>query len=824
MSKKQQKGAVTVFLVIILMACFMFGGFFIDAARILVAERRVKNAVNSAARSTLSYYDEGLVAEYGLFAVDGSTVNTNFNKYLANNLTKSKDEGMSLFKYKISSVTVTPTKPLEGEELYRQIVEYEKYRGPVNITLGVVEKFKKIFDDKDADVDKISNATDSITTFKDKFKDSGGVLATAKRCIKNTVKDNLKKGIKKKLSSVTTDWVTNTLPIDLKIQYDEAEKQIKNAEKLLKNLKDERDKYVEAAKAACDGSEQANTSDQASEYINQDKTLQQQADEQIAQLEGDIKKAKAILKDVKIDIEALRNPLATVVSNWEKEKAELAPAEQSYKIAKNNRESAEKEKNSAQSTVNKYTTTISSANGTIANCKSEKEKLEKDNDGIATLLKVDGIDIYNDEEWKTYCRLVDKDNCTKEENEWIEDTEKLYNDALNTTFFRKYTMMKNYKKISSYNSEIASMQNELSKAQSSLSSAKSKLSIATNTYDNALKEENKWKDKVDEIKAEIKRLEDDIVDKQDTMAKVADKLNDIPDFNIKGVTVAKLKTKVSDIADTVEEYNALYKLIKNAGETLTKTMSSVKTESGKQVVNTKEKNLITLMDSIKTNIQSIAKICTNPDSLRNEMYYIDYIMDKNTYLTSQTSRNHHFNKAEVEYIIYGFDSQGANIIAAVGEIYGIRFIVDSVNYFFKGNPCPELISRIGWAVGKGAVQAAFDMVDMLVDFDGKGAKGCSICPSLDNLKIKLSYSDHLRLLLLMRAGTSKEALKNTISTTLVEEKKTKDLDEMFTQITAEVEVEVNLIILPMIGSDLLPNNYFRNGSYVIHENIVEGYE
>lgn len=599
MYKKQQKGAVTVFLVTILLACFMFGGFFIDSARILVAERHVKNAVNSAARSTLSYYDEGLVAEYGLFAVDGSTVNANFNKYLANNITKSKDEGMALFKYKINSASATAQRKLEGKELHRQIVEYEKYRGPVNITLGVIEKFKKIFDDTSVDTDKISNATDSIENFKNNFKDSGGVLAAAKKSIKNTIKEDLKKGVKKELSSVTTDWVTNTLPADLKIQYDKAEKQLKEAEKTLENLKLERNKYVAAAEALCDGSEQKDISDQANEYVDQNKTLQQQADEQIEQLEADIKKAKEILADVKVDIEAVRNPLATVVSNWEKEKAELTPAEQSYKIAKDNREIAEKEKESAQSTVNKYNKTISSANRTISEYKSEKQKLEKSNEGIAKLLNEDGVDIYNDEEWKKYCRLINKSNRTKEEDKWIEEVEKLYNNVLNTTSMRKYTMMKNYKGIASYNSKITAKQNELREAQSSLASANSKLSSATVTYNNALTEENKWKEKVDKIKAEIKRLEDDIVNKQDSMAKIADKLNDIPDFNVEGITVPKLKTKVSSIADKVADYNSLFKLLKEAGETLTKKMSAVETGNGEKVVDTEETNLITLMKSLK---------------------------------------------------------------------------------------------------------------------------------------------------------------------------------------------------------------------------------
>ena len=827
MKRKQQKGAVTVFFVIILMACFMFGGFFIDSARILVAKRNVKNAVNTAARSTLSYYDEKLVAEYGLFAVDGSTVKANFDKYLADNLTKSKDSGMSMFKYKINSTNVTAQRPLEGEELQRQIVEYEKYRGPVNITLGVIEKFKKIFDNTPVDTGKITNATDSISDFKDGFRDSGGVLATAKRTIKNTVKDNLKKGIKKELSGITSDWVTNTLPADLKIQYDKAEEEIKNAEKLLENLRIERNKYVDAAEDICDGSEQANTSSQANEYIDQNKTLQQQADEQIAKLEEDIKKAKEILADVKKDVEALRNPLAAIVSTWEKKKAELIPVEQSYNMAVEKRKSAENEKNSVQSTVNSYNSTIANANIIIQGYNKKIQELEEDNNDLANKLRESGHDIYNEEVWKKYCKLIDKSNRTDEENKWISDTEKSYNDIFNASNYQIYTMMQNYKKIVETRTAINNEQANLSKAQSDFASANNRLTSATATYNAAVKEEETWKKKVEDIKAEITRLENDIVNKQDTMVSITERLNDIPDFKVDGVTVPELKTKVSSLADTVAEYNDLFKFIKNAGETLTKRMSSVTTGNGEKVVDTEDKNIINLMKSLNKNIKSLVNVCTNAENLRNEMYYIDYVMDKNTYLTSQTSRSHYFNKAEVEYIIFGYDSQGANIVAAIGSIYAIRFIIDSVNYFFVDNPCPELISRIAFAIGHGAIRAAKDMVDMLVAPIGNedaGAEGCSICPSLDSLNLKLSYSDHLRLFLLMNSGTSKDALKNTMSTTLVKEKKTKDLNELYTQIKADVEVEVNLIILPMLGSDLLPNNYFRNGSYVIHESIVEGYE
>ena len=283
---------------------------------------------------------------------------------------------------------------------------------------------------------------------------------------------------------------------------------------------------------------------------------------------------------------------------------------------------------------------------------------------------------------------------------------------------------------------------------------------------------------------------------------------------------------MKEIADTAGNYSDLIKYLTKAGESLTKTMSSVNDANGEPVVDTEEKNLLTLISSINKNVQAMISIITNPENLRDEMYYIDYVMNKNTFLTSQTSRSHYFDKAEVEYIIFGHDSQGANILAAVASIYTIRFVIDSVNYFFVDNPCPELLSRIAYAVGHGAFTAATDMIDMIVapfDNEDAGATGCPLCPSLKNLNIRLSYSDHLRLFLLLNSGTSKEAIVNTMSTTLAQ-KKSKSLDELYTQLNATVEVKINLLILPMIGSDLLPDKYFKDGSYIIRESIVEGYE
>ena len=77
---KKTKGAVTVFLIIVLFSTILMGGLFIDATRVLLAKRYVRNSLNSSARSALSYYDVHMASEYGIFGVDQDTAEENFKR------------------------------------------------------------------------------------------------------------------------------------------------------------------------------------------------------------------------------------------------------------------------------------------------------------------------------------------------------------------------------------------------------------------------------------------------------------------------------------------------------------------------------------------------------------------------------------------------------------------------------------------------------------------------------------------------------------------------------------------------------------------------
>ena len=810
---ERQKGAVTVFFVIILMACFLFGGFFIDASRILVAKRQVKNAMNSAARSTLAYYDENLVGEYGLYGFEGSKGEEHFKKYFNDNLIKSKDEGIQFFKYDVEKITVKPQKQFNDDELNRQIVEYEKYRGPVNITIGVIDKFKYIFTDTSRKTKDVEDATRSLQTVKDNFGDKERVLSGASNFVKDTLKKEIKNVVSKGAAEITSNWVANSMTGELQKQYDEADKKIENAKLKLDDLYKKRNDYLESATSINGGADQSNMSGEAKELSDRKESPLEQMDRQITELKTAIDSAEKILKEVKEEIARLKNPLYDAVVKRENFDAELIPAREAY----NNAVARTKEAKSVYDGLQLKMNIFSIIDGNTSKINS----LSDDNKRYAeSLMRDNNYDVYANEDWKEYTAIIDKTSKTSADNIRINELENYYKNSSDSVLKTQYNMMINYKSIVALNASNTEQRNNAGESRESLQSrytaASNELAAAQSAEKSALEKKTDIENKIEEQK----RI---ITSHEEAIKAVADKLDSIPDMKVDGVEIPNMKNSIKELADNVGEYVGVVDTINKLVESLTKRMSSVMTDDGEQVINTGEKNILTLFSAISNNITKLASVISSPENLRNEAYYIDYIMSKNTYLTSQTSRSHYFEKAEVEYIIFGFDSQAACVVASLGTIYGLRFVIDAFDYFITSAD-GELVSRIIIALGHGAVQAGLDMVDMLIANDSGAAPGCPISPSLKDLNVRLSYSDHLRLYLLLNSGNTRTGLRNSMSATLVEEKGGQDIDAFYTQVKADVSVKVNLLILPMIGSDLLPDKYFENGCYVIHDSIVEGYE
>lgn len=168
MNRNSRRGAITVYLSIILSSVILLSDILMDIVRIKAAEIQVRRAVNTAAESALAGYHTKLKEDYGLFTLhnnDSSQVEGVVSSYLTKNLSmepqeKGGDEQVydfvksivvndeyknvhftNIYDYKIESIQVIPIYNLTENEITRQqIIEYMKYRAPVQFAEDFMKK------------------------------------------------------------------------------------------------------------------------------------------------------------------------------------------------------------------------------------------------------------------------------------------------------------------------------------------------------------------------------------------------------------------------------------------------------------------------------------------------------------------------------------------------------------------------------------------------------------------------------------------------------------------------------------------------------------
>lgn len=156
MVPENEKGQITVFLSLILMAVVILAGVLIDAARIYSGETQVRRAMASSARSVLANYSTKLKEDYGLFMLgenESGVLESRVRDYMSKSLAGSSGKReadtkeVSLYDFQIDKLTVTPYyNGTENEVVRKQILEYMKYRAPKEIAQGVWEKMKAFKD------------------------------------------------------------------------------------------------------------------------------------------------------------------------------------------------------------------------------------------------------------------------------------------------------------------------------------------------------------------------------------------------------------------------------------------------------------------------------------------------------------------------------------------------------------------------------------------------------------------------------------------------------------------------------------------------------
>jgi len=177
----KSKGAISIFLLLVLVPMMTLGAVLIDGTRKMSADQIVQGAADSAAMSVLADFDSILKSEFGLFALENpQNASSDFENYFKKSLMASyaDDPGYTemawqflknkllnkenlanmnfynFYDFQIENAQATPMYSLANTEvLENQLVEYMKYRAPVEIVkstdiLGVFDQAKQLGDVK----------------------------------------------------------------------------------------------------------------------------------------------------------------------------------------------------------------------------------------------------------------------------------------------------------------------------------------------------------------------------------------------------------------------------------------------------------------------------------------------------------------------------------------------------------------------------------------------------------------------------------------------------------------------------------------------------
>ena len=147
MKRQRHRGSVTVFFCILLSILIPLAGILTDLVRYRLACGQVREALRLTADSLLAGYDRPLREEYGLFSMamtNRAGLDEKAADLLMANLTPMDLEGVSdLYGFQLERFQAIPLQNLsESAVLEQQVAEFMKYRAPMQMVSGLLEKLK----------------------------------------------------------------------------------------------------------------------------------------------------------------------------------------------------------------------------------------------------------------------------------------------------------------------------------------------------------------------------------------------------------------------------------------------------------------------------------------------------------------------------------------------------------------------------------------------------------------------------------------------------------------------------------------------------------
>lgn len=199
-----EKGAVSVFLIMIVLLVFIFNAVLIDFARIIIAERQTEEAAKAALRSTMSAYHQSL-QDSGLFAFDGDDAKASsiFHEVFVKNISPNDSGNFELLGLRAEEGDITVNvdfgKSLANREVLRyQILEEMKYKAPIEAGEALLQNFLTISEkvEEASDFAKVAVEVNELAEERtEKIEEALNLLEEAKEALENVKSEaRFKKG------------------------------------------------------------------------------------------------------------------------------------------------------------------------------------------------------------------------------------------------------------------------------------------------------------------------------------------------------------------------------------------------------------------------------------------------------------------------------------------------------------------------------------------------------------------------------------------------------------------------------------------------------
>lgn len=171
----KDNGAVSIFAIMIVLPIFLVNALFIDTARIILAERQIENALDTAIRSTMANFNEKL-ASVGLFSYQGteSEAQSDFESYVQKQGFTDQNDSFSMARPKIESAEAsfdTGRNLVDIDVFEYQVLESMKYQAPAQIGIEIFDLISTLdFDFDEDDVDSVEELGDKYEELFDLIK------------------------------------------------------------------------------------------------------------------------------------------------------------------------------------------------------------------------------------------------------------------------------------------------------------------------------------------------------------------------------------------------------------------------------------------------------------------------------------------------------------------------------------------------------------------------------------------------------------------------------------------------------------------------------